>query len=89
MSESDNMERHHAAVWAAIEMVAATMGVSVSRLAILAEHDATAMNKSKRITRGRILRWPSTLLVARIIKVAGMSFSEFGAIVDQKVKEQA
>lgn len=83
------MNHQHAAVWAAIETVATTMGISVSRLAILAEHDATAMNRSKRITRGGILRWPSTLLVTRIIKVAGMSFSEFGAIVDEKMKEQA
>lgn len=82
------IDRQHAAVWAAVEAVAAGLGVSVSRLAILAGHDATAMNKSKRVNGG-VLRWPSTLLVARITDVAGISFTEFGAIVDEKMKEQA
>lgn len=82
------IDLQHAAVWAAVEAVAAGLGVSVSRLAIMAGHDATAMNKSKRVNGG-VLRWPSTLLVSRIVDVAGISFTEFGAIVDQKMKEQA
>lgn len=78
---------HHAAVWAAVEAIAANMGVSVSRLAILAGHDSTAMNKSKRMF-GDTLRWPSMLLISCIVDVAGISFAEFGAIVDEKMKGQ-
>lgn len=86
---TDNMERHHAAVWAAVETVAAKMmGVSVSRLAIMAGHDATTMNKAKRVIRG-VLRWPSMLMISRIAEVAGISFADFGAIVDEKLREQA
>lgn len=87
MTDETDIERRHAAVWGAIEAIAERKGISVSRLAILAGHSATAMNKSKRIHRGA-LRWPSTHLIACIITVAGISFSRFGKMVDQQMREQ-
>lgn len=83
-----DIERRHAAVWGAIETIAERKGVSVSRLAILAGHDATAMNRSKRVQRGT-LRWPSTHLIACITDVAGISFAKFGRLVDQQMKAAA
>lgn len=88
MSEQTDIERRHAAVWGAIEAIAERKGISVSRLAVLAGHDATAMNKSKRVQRGT-LRWPSTHLIACITDVAGISFARFGRLVDQQMRQQA
>lgn len=83
-----NMERRHAAIWATIEAIAERLNVSASRLAILSGNDATAFNKSKRVTRGGILRWPSSMTIAKVLDVAGMPFAEFGAIVDEKTRER-
>ncbi|MBS9720143.1 hypothetical protein JYU29_05515 [Tianweitania sp. BSSL-BM11] len=80
--DDDVLKRQHTAVWAAIDEVAARRGVSVSRLSILAGNDSTAFNKSKRTLKSA-LRFPGTETIARILHVAGMTYSDFGALVDK------
>jgi len=63
----------HAALWQAIDDLAARNGCSASGLAIRAGLDATCLNKSKR-TLGTALRWPSTVTLARLFDVTGDSF---------------
>lgn len=78
----DDLNRHqHAAIWAAIEKIAGMRGLTPSGLAKLAGLDATAFNRSKRIYRGS-LRWPSAETIASVISVAGISWTEFGRLVD-------
>lgn len=81
---SNDINRHHAAVWAAIDEVAARRGISTSRLSILSGGDSTAFNLSKRFKGGRC-RWPSTERIAMVLSFAKMSYGEFGAIVDEKM----
>jgi phage repressor protein C with HTH and peptisase S24 domain len=81
----DDLRRHHLAIWAAIDEIAARRGISTSRLAILSGGDSTAFNPSKRVKDGRC-RWPSTERVAMVLTFAGMSHAEFGAIIDEKMK---
>lgn len=82
---SDDMNRHHAAIWAAIDEIAARRGLSASRLAILSGGDSTAFNPSKRVKNDR-RRWPSTERIAMVMSFAKMSYAEFGAIVDEKLR---
>lgn len=79
----DELRRHHAAIWAAIDEIAARQGVSASRLSILSGGDSTAFNLSKRIKDGEY-RWPSTETVAKVLAFASMSYADFGALVDEK-----
>lgn len=71
----------HESVWAAIETIALRNGLSVSGLAGLAGLDSTAFNNSKRHSSGRP-RWPSTETVSKVLEVSGLTFGEFGALVD-------
>lgn len=74
-------ECHHAAIWAAIERIAERRGLTPSGLAKLAGLDATAFNRSKRVYRGS-LRWPSAETIAGVLAAAGMTWTEFGRLVD-------
>lgn len=76
-----DMRRHHTAIWAAVEAIAERRGLTCSGLARLAGLDATAFNRSKRVYRGS-LRWPSAETIASVISVAGMTWAEFGRLVD-------
>lgn len=78
MTERD---RHHAAIWMAIEMIAERRGVTPSGLVILAGLDATAFNRSKR-TNIKGPRWPSTETIASVLAVTGTTWTEFGWLVD-------
>lgn len=77
-----NYPQQHAAVWAAIERIAAERKLSPSGLARLAGFDATAFNKSKRV-KPNGPRWPSTETIAGILAVTGMTWAEFGRMVDE------
>lgn len=78
-----NYPQQHAAVWAAIERIAADRRLTPSGLAKLAGFDATAFNKSKRIKRNG-WRWPSTETIAGILAATGTTWAEFGRIVDNE-----
>ncbi len=67
----------HSAIWAGIDELARRHGLSVSGLARLAGLDATAFNKSKRVSRDGRERWPSTESIAKILAVTGESFDRF------------
>ena len=75
-------DRHHAAVWSAIERIAERHGLTPSGLAKLADLDATAFNRSKRITH-KGPRWPSTETVAAVLGAVGMTWVEFGELVGE------
>ena len=79
MSDKD---RHHAAVWSAIEQIAERRGLTPSGLAKLAGLDATAFNRSKRVKPDGI-RWPSTETVASVLAVTGITWVEFGKLVGE------
>ena len=54
----------HSAIWDAIDALASRHGFTPSGLAKLAGLDATAFNRSKRISRDGRERWPSTESIA-------------------------
>lgn len=67
----------HNDIWNAIDAVAQRHGLSASGLARLAGLDATAFNKSKRVSKDGRERWPSTESVAKILEATGESFDAF------------
>lgn len=78
----DRAARSHAAVWLAIERIAAENGFSSSGFAKELGLDATCFNKSKRAKDGR-LRWPNVGTVALILAYTGTSFADWGRMVDE------
>lgn len=70
------MLSHHS-VWAAIDRLAETRGLSVSALARAAGLDPTAFNKSKRIAPDGRPRWPSTESLAKVFEAANADIREF------------
>ncbi|MGU9980827.1 S24 family peptidase [Phreatobacter sp. HK31-P] len=71
----------HADIWAAIDRLAETNGLSASGLAKRAGLDATTFNKSKRVMLDGRERWPSTESVAKVLNATGTSFGEFVSLV--------
>ena len=67
----------HTAIWNGIDELARRHGLSVSGLARLAGLDATAFNRSKRVSRDGRERWPSTESIAKVLTVTGESFDQF------------
>jgi len=67
----------HRDIWNAIDAVAERHGLSASGLARLAGLDATAFNKSKRVSKDGRERWPSTESVAKILEATGETFDAF------------
>lgn len=67
----------HTVIWNGIDELAHRHGLSVSGLARLAGLDATAFNKSKRISKDGRERWPSTESLAKILAATGESFDQF------------
>lgn len=67
----------HRDIWDAIDAIAERHGLSVSGLARLAGLDATAFNKSKRISKDGRERWPSTESVAKILEATNETFDAF------------
>ena len=66
----------HTAIWNGIDALARRNGLSVSGLARMAGLDATAFNKSKRISKDGRERWPSTESIAKILSATGESFDQ-------------
>lgn len=67
----------HGDIWSAIDAIAERHGLSASGLARLAGLDATAFNKSKRVSKDGRERWPSTESVAKILEATNESFDAF------------
>lgn len=77
----------HRAVWLALDSLAAAHGMSPSGLAVRAGRDATAFNKSKRISKRGDRHWPTMETVAAALAATGVSFTEFGMTVDANCAE--
>jgi phage repressor protein C with HTH and peptisase S24 domain len=67
----------HSAIWDAIDSLAARHDLSISGLARLAGLDATAFNKSKRVSADGRERWPSTESIAKVLEATGEGFDAF------------
>lgn len=67
----------HGAIWDAIDALARRHGISASALARLAGLDATAFNRSKRVSKDGRERWPSTESIAKVLDATGESFDSF------------
>lgn len=81
------MERsrtNHARLWAAIDAIAARHGLSPSGLARRAGLDATAFNKSKRLTTDGRPRWPSTESIDKILAATGCDLVELVHLIDAR-----
>ena len=67
----------HSAIWDAIDALATRHGFTASGLAKLAGLDATAFNRSKRVSRDGRERWPSTESISKLLEATGESFDAF------------
>ena len=67
----------HRAIWDAIDALAERHGFSASGLARVAGLDATAFNRSKRVSKDGRERWPSTESIAKVLEATGESFDQF------------
>jgi phage repressor protein C with HTH and peptisase S24 domain len=67
----------HADIWNAIDALAERHGFSASGLARIAGLDATAFNKSKRISKDGRERWPSTESIAKVLEATSENFDAF------------
>ena len=67
----------HADIWAAIDRLAAELGLTASGLARCAGLDPTTFNRSKRVTREGKTRWPSTESIAKIFDATDTDLRHF------------
>jgi len=67
----------HSAIWDALDALAERHGLSTSGLARLAGLDATAFNRSKRVSKDGRERWPSTESIAKVLEATGEGFDAF------------
>jgi phage repressor protein C with HTH and peptisase S24 domain len=71
----------HGDIWRGLDQLAEKHGLTVSGLARLAGLDATAFNKSKRISKDGRPRWPSTESISRALHAVGAEMGEFATLV--------
>ncbi len=78
----------HRAIWDSIDSLAQRHGFTASGLARVAGLDATAFNKSKRISKDGRERWPSTESIAKVLEATNETFDAFlsmgGAYLQQQ-----
>lgn len=72
----------HNDIWAAIDRLANSAGYSTSGLARKAGLDATAFNKSKRMSPEGKPRWPSTESLAKILSVTNVTMTDFMTLIE-------
>lgn len=72
----------HGDIWVAIDRLANSAGYSTSGLARKAGLDATAFNKSKRMSPEGKPRWPSTESLSKILAVTNITMSEFMTLIE-------
>ena len=78
----------HDQVWHGIDRLARERGLSASGLARRAGLDPTTFNPSKRVTKQRKPRWPSTESLAKILNATETSLDTFVALMsDRPVSE--
>ena len=70
----------HDDVWNAIDALAQSRSMSVSRLARNAGLDPTTFNRSKRVSADGRLRWPSTESIAKVLVVTGVTLEDMMAL---------
>ena len=80
----DDSIMQHGDIWRGVDRLAHKHGMSPSRLAKLAGLDATAFNKSKRVSKTGRLRWPSTESLARALAAVDEEFSDIARLVDER-----
>ena len=73
----------HRHLWAAIDSLADSYGLSPSGLAKRAGLDPTAFNKSKRVSPSGKERWPSTESLAKVLEATDASFDTLASLVRQ------
>jgi CheY-like chemotaxis protein len=73
----------HQQVWDAIEALARARGWSLSRLAVRAGLDPTALNRSKRSGFDGKPRWPSTETLAKLLSATETTLGDFCRLVER------
>jgi phage repressor protein C with HTH and peptisase S24 domain len=73
-------EMQHGQIWRALDALAARKGLTPSGLARAAGLDATAFNKSKRVTPDGRPRWPSSESILKALDAAESDMDEFAAL---------
>ncbi len=71
------MEKHHNALWTAIDNLAYEKHISVSRMARLSHMDSTAFNKSKRFDVYGRPHWPSTETLTKMMRAMKITWHDF------------
>jgi len=69
-------------VWDAIDQLARRQDCSLSRLAVRAGLDATALNRSKRTGPDGKPRWPSTETISKLLSATGTTLMQFSQLVE-------
>ncbi|MFM9941069.1 MAG: helix-turn-helix domain-containing protein [Hyphomicrobiaceae bacterium] len=64
-------------VWARLDALAQDRAITVSALAKRAGLDPTSFNKSKRVRRDGLPRWPTMSSIARVLDALDMTLVEF------------
>lgn len=77
----------HDDIWAAIDRLAETKGLSASGLARQAGLDPTAFNRSKRISPNGKPRWPSTESLSKILAVTDSTMTDLLSLMDMDESE--
>jgi phage repressor protein C with HTH and peptisase S24 domain len=72
----------HTQIWDAFDAIAQRQGLSPSGLAKCAGYNATSFNRSKRFSPSGRERWPSTDILARVLRVASMDLRAFADLID-------
>ena len=76
----------HGKIWTAIDALARRYKLSPSGLAKRAGLDATAFNRSKRVTAEGRPRWPSTESLAKVLDATGASVEDFIGLLDAETQ---
>ena len=74
-------EMNHYQIWHAIDLLAHAYGLSCSGLAKVSGLDPTTFNKSKRSTRYKQPRWPSTYSISKVLAATGASIQDFCKLI--------
>jgi phage repressor protein C with HTH and peptisase S24 domain len=77
----------HEQVWHGIDRLARERGLTASGLARRAGLDPTTFNPSKRVTKQRKPRWPSTESLAKILNATETSLDDFVALMADRPLE--
>ena len=79
----------HEQVWHGIDRLARERGLTASGLARRAGLDPTTFNPSKRVTKQRKPRWPSTESLAKILNATETSLDDFVAFMADRPRASA